>query len=58
MKNFRFKGNFHDLEDKINKESSISLGIERIDTRESNNEPLNIAKISEDKKIRSDKRVF
>ena len=56
MKNFRFKGNFHDLEDKISIENP--LGVDRIETRESNNEPLNIAKISEDKKIRSDKRVF
>ncbi|CDW85001.1 camp-dependent protein kinase regulatory subunit [Stylonychia lemnae] len=57
IRNFKFKGNFHDLEEKLSSDQKNQTS-DRIETRESNNEPLNIAKIGNDKIMRSDKRVF
>lgn len=64
MRNFKFKGNFHDLEHKLNFDTNTGNNGkgERVDTRETNNhEPIHIAKANGDgtrKAMFNEKRVF
>eukprot|EP00347_Sterkiella_histriomuscorum_P024525 403330805 len=63
VRNFKFKGNFHDLQHEINFDgmNNDNIGKDRVDTRESGIlEPLHIAKPAGEgsKRLRSEKRVF